>query len=52
MIPEHEILQATLEDATEIQALQKIAYRTEAQIYDDWTIPPLMQTIEAIRDRV
>lgn len=50
MIPEPEILQATLDDANKILALQKLAYQSEAQIYSDWTIPPLLQTIESIRD--
>jgi len=45
-----EIFQATPDDATEILALQKLAYQTEAQIYNDWNIPPLLQTIEEIRD--
>lgn len=39
-----------LEDALEILALQKLAYQSEAQIYDDWSIPPLLQTVEEIRD--
>ncbi|MEW6263029.1 MAG: GNAT family N-acetyltransferase [Thermodesulfobacteriota bacterium] len=38
------ILQASIEDALEILALQKLAYRSEALLYDDWTIPPLTQT--------
>jgi ribosomal protein S18 acetylase RimI-like enzyme len=45
-----EIFQATTDGATEILALQKLAYQTEAQIYNDWNIPPLLQTIEEIRD--
>jgi ribosomal protein S18 acetylase RimI-like enzyme len=45
-----EIFQATLKDAIEILALQKLAYQIEAQIYNDWNIPPLLQTIEEILD--
>ena len=45
-----EIIQASLEDATEILVLQKLAYQSEAQIYNDWSIPPLLQDIEEIRD--
>lgn len=45
-----EISKATLEDAVEILALQKLAYQSEAQIYNDWTIPPLLQTVEEIED--
>jgi ribosomal protein S18 acetylase RimI-like enzyme len=50
MVERVEISQATLEDAIEILALQKLAYQIEAQIYNDWTIPPLLQTIEEIRN--
>jgi hypothetical protein len=35
---------ANPEDAREILALQKVAYQSEARLYDDWTIPPLTQT--------
>ncbi|MDQ1276440.1 MAG: hypothetical protein QG610_2018 [Euryarchaeota archaeon] len=44
-----QISQATFEDAVEILDLQKLAYQSEAQAYDDWTIPPLLQTIEEIQ---
>ena len=37
---------AQLEDAEEILALQKLAYLDEAALYDDYTIPPLSQTLE------
>jgi ribosomal protein S18 acetylase RimI-like enzyme len=36
---------AQLSDATEILALQKLAYQSEAAIYDDYGIPPLTQTL-------
>jgi len=42
------IIQASRGDAPEILALQKIAYQSEAQFYDDWTIPPLTQTLSQI----
>ena len=45
-----EILQANVADAAEILALQKLAYLSEALIYDDYTIPPLTQTIEELKD--
>jgi GNAT superfamily N-acetyltransferase len=42
---------ACLADAAEILALQKVAYLSEAAIYDDYSIPPLHQTLpEMIRD--
>jgi GNAT superfamily N-acetyltransferase len=37
---------AQIEDAQEILALQKLAYLSEAEIHDDYTIPPLHQTLE------
>ena len=39
---------AVVEDAGEILGLQKLAYQSEARIYDDYTIPPLVQTTEQI----
>jgi len=39
---------ATIEDAVEILALQKLAYRSEAEIYNDFSIQPLTQTLEEI----
>jgi len=43
-----EIERATVLDAEEILALQKLAYRSEAEIYNDFNIPPLVQTLESI----
>ncbi len=37
------------EDAAEILAPQKICYMSEAKIIDDFTIPLLHQTLEAVR---
>jgi ribosomal protein S18 acetylase RimI-like enzyme len=50
IVKQIEISKATLEDAVEILAIQKLAYQSEAQIYNDWTIPPLLQTAVEIRD--
>ncbi len=36
---------ASVNDAEEILQLQRIAYQTEAQLYDDFTIPPLTETL-------
>jgi len=33
-------------DAKELLTVQKLAYQTEAELYDDYTIEPLLQTIE------
>ena len=46
MIIEH----ASLEDAPAVLALQKIAYRSEAEQHNDDTLPPLTQTLEGIQD--
>jgi ribosomal protein S18 acetylase RimI-like enzyme len=44
-----EILLADITDADEILALQKLAYQSEAVLYQDWSIPPLTQSIEEIK---
>jgi phage replication-related protein YjqB (UPF0714/DUF867 family) len=43
------IEKAKVSDAEEILALQKLAYRSEAEIYNDFNIPPLVQTSEEIK---
>lgn len=45
-----EITQAQIEDAEEILELQKLAYQSEAAIYNDWSIPPLTETLEEVRE--
>jgi len=42
------IEQANIEDAGDILALQKLAYQSEAEIYNDYSIRPLTQSIEEI----
>ncbi len=44
------ITQAEPSDAEEILALQKICYRSEAEIYNDFSLPALTQTIDDIRN--
>ncbi len=44
-----EVVQADIDDAPEILALQNLAYQKEAILYDDWTIPPLTQTLSEIQ---
>ena len=39
---------ATTADAAPILALQRRAYETEARLYDDWTIPPLTQSLASL----
>ena len=43
------ILPAEIDDLEEILALQKLAYQSEAQLNDDFSIPPLTQTLDEIR---
>jgi ribosomal protein S18 acetylase RimI-like enzyme len=42
------ITRAAISDASDILALQKRAYESEARIYDDWNIPPLTQGLDAL----
>ena len=37
---------ATIDDAEAILELQKLAYQSEARLYDDRSIPPLTQTLD------
>ncbi len=46
-----EILQATIDDAEEILNLQKLAYRSESERYNNYDIPPLRQTIDEIKEQ-
>lgn len=43
------ISNADITDCEEIISLQKLAYKTEAEHYQDWTIPPLTQTSDELR---
>jgi ribosomal protein S18 acetylase RimI-like enzyme len=45
-----QIERATPQDAAEVLALQKLAYQSEAAIYNDDAIPPLVQTLEETLD--
>lgn len=45
------VTRARVEDAGEILDLQKLAYQSEAQLYQDDSLPPLLQTAaEILRD--
>jgi len=44
------IEKATLDDATEILSLQKMAYQSEGEIYNDFSLSPLSQTLEELQD--
>jgi len=45
----NQILRADISDAAEILELQKLAYQSEAVLYDDWSIPPLIQSLNQIK---
>lgn len=44
------ITKACIIDATEILELQKLAFISEAKIYNDFSIPPLLQTLNEIKE--
>ena len=46
------IARAMPADAEAILALQKLAYESEARLYDDWSLPPLLQTVESLRREI
>ncbi len=43
------IRHATVNDAPQILRLQKTAYLSEAELHDDFDIPPLTQTLDQLR---
>jgi hypothetical protein len=45
-IDEYPIELASIEDAEEILELQKLAYKSEAKIIGDFTIPPLPDRVD------
>jgi ribosomal protein S18 acetylase RimI-like enzyme len=44
----NQILRADINDAAEILDLQRLAYQSEAALYNDRSIPPLTQTLDEI----
>ena len=44
-----QIKTAGIKDCAEILDLQRLAYRQEAEIYNDFSIQPLMQTLDEIK---
>ena len=46
------VQRATIDNAEEILELQKIAYASEAELYNDLTIPPLHQTMKEILEKI
>lgn len=43
---------ATTADAAAILALQRRAYEAEARLYQDWTIPPLVQDLASLQAEI
>ncbi|MBU1669951.1 MAG: GNAT family N-acetyltransferase [Actinobacteria bacterium] len=46
------IERAGVEDAAEILELQRAAYQVEARRYDDYTIPPMTQTLDGMKSDI
>jgi ribosomal protein S18 acetylase RimI-like enzyme len=44
-----EIARANVKDAEEILSLQKLAYSQEAKLYDDFQIPPLVESLSQLK---
>ena len=42
---------ARVGEAEQILKLQRLSYRTEAALYDDWTLPPLTQTLRELLEQ-
>jgi GNAT superfamily N-acetyltransferase len=47
-----EIARATTVDAPAILDLQRVCYRSEAELYDDYNIAPLLQTLEQLTEEM
>ncbi len=45
--PIPEITRAAPADVVAIHEIQRLAYRSEAELYGDWTIPPLVEPLAA-----
>ena len=45
------IEEAFVEDAEAILTLQKLAYQSEAELYEDFALPPLAESLEQVRAR-
>ncbi|MFJ9948952.1 GNAT family N-acetyltransferase [Kitasatospora sp. NPDC091207] len=43
---------ADAEDAEQILKLQYLGYQSEAELYGDWNLEPLTQTLESLRDEL
>ena len=46
------IFKATVNDAQNILSIQKAAYQSEAELYNDFSIPPLHQTLQELEKEI
>ena len=46
------ILPARLDQSEALLALQQRAYQSEARLYNDWTLPPLTQSLASMREDI
>jgi GNAT superfamily N-acetyltransferase len=46
------IVDADPADAEAILAMQQLAYQSEARRYNDWSIPPLVETLDSVRHHI
>lgn len=47
-----EITSAVHADAAAILDLQKRAYQSEARLYNNWSLPPLTQSLESLQHEI
>lgn len=52
MVPFMNILPARLGQSEALLALQQRAYQSEARLYNDWTLPPLTQSLASIHEDI
>ena len=45
-----QIIPATMEDLGNILRLQKDCYQTEAELHNEYNIPPLVQSLESVKE--
>jgi ribosomal protein S18 acetylase RimI-like enzyme len=47
-----DIVAAERADAEAIVAIQRLAYESEARRYQNWQIPPLVETLDSVREQI
>jgi ribosomal protein S18 acetylase RimI-like enzyme len=50
--PDIEIDEATVADAAEILALQRLAFQAEGRLYDEWSLPPLREDLADLTEHI